>query len=151
MALTSQRRIPVAREFIRLGFGDTIDPAAPFYSHEFVTQELTTVEAQAVIPVVSQYNNFNGEKVAAAIGKFRGRVSGWKFGAAGSPLLLVVLAPWTHQIEDTPPGGKSGRKFTPEERAALIAELRKLFIEELDADKFEQDGSSESVYGAWWG
>jgi hypothetical protein len=151
MALTSQRRIPAAREFVRLGFGDTIDPAAPFYSHEFVTQELSTVEAQAVIPVVSQYNNFNGQMVAAGIGKFRGRVSGWKFGAAGSPLLLVVLAPWTHQLEDTSPGGKSGRKFTPEERGALIDELRALFIKELDAEKFEQDRSNESVYGAWWG
>ena len=150
MALTSERRIPVAREFVRLGFGDAIDPTAPFYSHEFVTQELTTTEAQAVIPVVSQYNNFNGEKVAAAIGKFRGRVSGWKFGAAGSPLLLVLLAPWTHQVEDAKPGGKSGRKFTPEEKASLVAELRALFLDELGADKFDQDQGNESVYGAWW-
>jgi hypothetical protein len=99
---------------------------------------------------VTQYNNFNGEKVAAAIGQFRGRVSGWKFGASGSPLLLVVLAPWTHQIEDTRPGGQVGRRFTAEERISLIAELRDLFIEKLDADKFEQSGSNESVYGAWW-
>lgn len=150
MAITYQPRIAVAREFVRLGFGDAIDHEAPFYSHDFLTQELTTTEAQAVIPVVAQFNNFNGEKVASAIGRFKGRVSGWKFGAAGSPLLLVVLAPWTHQVEDTKPGGASGTKFTPEQHTALVDELRSMFVNELDADKFERDGHEEYVYGAWW-
>jgi len=150
MPITSQRRIPVAREFVRLGFGYSIDDDAPFRSLEFLTEELTTVEARAVIPVVGQFNRFDGAKVADAIERFRGRVSGWKFGAAGSPLLLVVLAPWTHQVEDTPPRGKSGRRFTPDEKATLIAELRSVFIGELHADEFEMHGSSDSVYGAWW-
>lgn len=150
MTLTSPRRIPVAREFVRIGFGDAVDDQAPFYSHEFLTQELTTTEAQAVIPVVTQYNRFSGEKVADAIGRFKGRVSGWKFGAAGSPLLLVVLAPWTHQVEDIQPGGPSGTRFTPQQRTALLDELRSMFLNELDADKFERHGDSEYVYGAWW-
>lgn len=150
MALTSDRRIPSAREFVRLGFGDAIDPTAPFYSHEFLTQVLTTPEVQAAIPVVSRFNAFDGEKVAEAIGRFRGRVSGWKFGAAGSPLLIVVLAPWTHQIEDVPPSAPSGRKFLPDETNALVAELRTLFLDSLGADKFELNGGSKFEYGAWW-
>jgi hypothetical protein len=150
MAITSPRRIPIAQEFVRLGFGDTIDDSAPFYSHEFLTQELTTTEVQAVLPIVSQYNNFNGKQVAAGIERFRGRVSGWKFGAAGSPLLVVVLAPWSHQIEELRPGGKSGTKHTPEEREALLSKMRHFFINELQADKFEREGESEYVYGAWW-
>jgi hypothetical protein len=149
MALTSPRRIPVAQEFVRIGFGDTIDDNAPFYSHDFLTQELTTIEMQAVLPVVKQYNNFNGEKVATAIASFKGKVSGWKFGAANSPLLIVVLAPWTHQIEDTNPR-ISGARIPREEREALVAELRRVFLTELNADKFERDGDSEFVYGAWW-
>ena len=64
--------------------------------------------------------------------------------------MLVVLAPWTHQIEDTPPGGRSGRKFTSEERASLVAELRAVFLDELDAKRFDPVDSSESVYGAIW-
>ncbi len=150
MARTAQRRIPVAQEFVRLGFGEVIDDNAPFYSHEFLTQELTTVEAQAVIPVLKRYNRFDGEKVAAAIARFRGRVSGWKFGSAGSPVLLVVLAPWTHQVEDTPPGSKSGTPFTDAERHALVKELQALFLNELGADKFDADEGSEFVFGAWW-
>lgn len=150
MALTSRRRIPVAQEFVRIGFGDAIDDTAPFYSLHFLTQVLTTTEVQAVLPVVKQFNNFQGEKVAAAIQRFRGKVSGWKFGAAGSPLLIVVLAPWTHQLEDVKPGGKSGTKFSPEQREALLGELRRVFLDELDADKFERDGESEVEYGAWW-
>ena len=151
MAITSQRRIPVAQEFVRIGFGEAVDPQAAFYSHDFLTQELTTTEAQAVVPVLAQYNNFNGARVAKAIGRFKGRVSGWKFGAAGSPLLLVVLAPWTHQVEDSRPGGTSGTKFTSQQVQALIDELRKVFLNELSADKFERDGDSEYVWGAWWG
>jgi hypothetical protein len=150
MALTSLRRIPVAQEFVRIGFGDAIDDDAPFYSHDFLTEELTTVEMKAVLPVLVQYNSFNGEKVAAAIASSQGKVSGWKFGAAGSPLLLVVLAPWTHQVEDTDPRGKSGTKFSIEERDALVSQLRHVFLNELGADKFERDGDNEYVYGAWW-
>lgn len=150
MARTSSRRIPVAQEFVRIGFGDAIVGDAPFYSHEFLTQELTTTEMQAVLPIVKQYNSFNGEAVATAIARFKGKVSGWKFGSAGSPLLMVVLAPWTHQVEDTDPRGKSGTKFSPEEREALVAELQRVFLTELSADRFERDSSSEFIYGAWW-
>jgi hypothetical protein len=150
MSITSPRRIQVAREFVRLGFGDVIDHDAPFYSHDFLTQVLTTTEVQAVIPVVANYNGFDGNKVAQAIGRFKGRVDGWQFGSAGSPLLVAVLAYWTHQVEDTPPRTPSGRRFTDEERAALVNELREVFLNELGADKFEQDPSTESKFGAWW-
>jgi hypothetical protein len=150
MTITSLRRISVAQEFVRIGFGDAIDGDAPFYSHEFLTQELTTTEVQAVLPIVKQYNNFKGDRIAAAIERFKGKVSGWKFGAAQSPILMVVLAPWSHQIEDVKPGGKSGTKFSTDERETLIAQLRRVFLDELDADKFERDGENEYVYGAWW-
>jgi len=151
MARTSSRRIPSAQQFVKLGFGEAIDDDAPFYSHHFLTQELTTTEAQAVIPVLSSYNNFDGNRVSDAIGKFKGRVSGWKFGAAQSPLLLVVLAPWSHQVEDTKPGGPSGTKFTDSEVMALAAELKNTFVDQLHADSFEQYQGSQYVYAAWWG
>jgi hypothetical protein len=150
MALTSQRRIAVAKEFVRIGFGDAIDDLAPFYSHEFLTQVLTTTEVQAVLPEVQQYNAFNGEKVAAAIERFRGKVSGWKFGCAGSPLLIAVLPYATHQIEEMPPAGKSGTRISEESHEALIHEMQKMFIEDLDADKFEKNDDSNHVFGAWW-
>jgi hypothetical protein len=150
MARTSSRRIPVAQEFVRLGFGDAIDSEAPFYSHEFVTQELTTVEVQAVLPVVAQYNNFSGQRVANAIERFKGRVSGWKFGAVQSPLLLVVLAPWSHQVEDFATPGKSGTRFSEEHNERLVAELSAVFLNELQADKFEPQPGERLVYGAWW-
>jgi hypothetical protein len=150
MPLTNPSRIPLAQEFVRLGFGDTIDSACPFRSLEFLTEALTTVEAQQVIPVVKRFNAFDGEAVATAIARFRGRVMGWKFGCAGSPLLIVQLAPWTHQIEDTPPGGKSGRQHTDKENQKLLTELRDLFLLQLKADKFEMNGDVDYEYGAWW-
>ena len=150
MPLTNPHRIPLAQQFVRLGFGDTIDPSSPFRSLEFLTEALTTPEAQQVIPVVQRFNAFDGEAVGAAIGRFRGRVMGWKFGCAGSPLLIVQLAPWTHQIEDTPPRSPPGRRHSDKENRALIAELQDLFINELRADKFEMNGGDDLEYGAWW-
>ncbi|MGZ3238158.1 MAG: hypothetical protein ACXU8A_12365, partial [Burkholderiaceae bacterium] len=91
-----------------------------------------------------------GDRVATAIEKFRGRVSGWKFGCAGSPLLLVVLPYSTNQVEEHPPAGKGGTTISNETHESLIKEMRQLFIEELNADKFEPDDESNHVYGAWW-
>ena len=150
MPLTNPHRIPLAQQFVRLGFGDTIDPESPFRSLEFLTQELTTPEAQEVVSVVKRFNEFDGEAVAKAIGRFRGRVMGWKFGCAGSPLLIVSLAPWTHQIEDTSPHAPTGRRHTERENTALLTELRQMFLSELHADKFQMNGDVEYEFGAWW-
>lgn len=150
MTTSSERRIAAAQQFVRLGFGDTIDDDAAFYSHHFLTQGLTTLEAQAVIPVVPQYNAFNGAKVAAALAQFRGKVTGWKFGAARSPLLIVVLPYWTHQAEEVTPGTSSGTKITPAEQAALLDEMRRVFVDVLAADKFQKNGDGSNEFGAWW-
>ncbi len=150
MSRTNSKRIQAAQDFIRLGYGDAVDDAAVFYSNEFLTQELSTTEVQAVLPLVQEFNLFAGERVAQAIGKFKGRVTGWQFGKAGSPLLVVVLAPWSHQVEELPPGAPSGQKFTELEREQIVQELKNTFINELDADEFEQVEGSLYKYRAWW-
>lgn len=150
MAITSQQRIVVAKEFVRIGFGDSIDDSAWFYSLDFLTQELSTTEAQAVLPVVQQYNAFQGDKVAAALEQFRGKVTGWKFGRANSPILIAVLPYWTHQVEELRPGGKSGTRIPEEEHQALIEKLQHVFIDNLGADKFESTDDSNHEFSAWW-
>jgi len=150
MARTNPKRIQAAQDFIRLGYGDAVDNDAAFYSNEFLTQELSTVEVQAVLPLVRQFNLFAGDRVAQALGKFKGRVTGWQFGKASSPMLVVVLAPWSHQVEELPPGAPSGRKFSERELEQIVQELRNTFIEELDADEFEQIEGSLYKYRAWW-
>jgi hypothetical protein len=150
MAFTNLARIPLAQQFVRLGFGEHVTPAAPFRSLEFLTQVLTTTEAQQVIPVLPQYNQFDGRAVADGLETFRGRVSGWQFGCAGSPLLIAVLAPWTHQVEETSPRAPSGRKFSDTENETLIQDLRHTFLGSLGADKFEMNGVNKYEYGAWW-
>jgi hypothetical protein len=160
MAITSVRRIPLAQEFVRLGFGDMaddlnigdrLDDSAVFHSQNFVTQELTTTELQAVLPLVKQFNNFSGDKVAAAIERFRGRVIAWRFGRAGSPLLIADLPYWTHQIEDTPPRAEpGGSRIDADSHQSLIAEMRQVFLQELDADLFEPEDDSDHTFRAWW-
>jgi hypothetical protein len=150
MPLINPARIPAACQFVRLGFGEVIDKDATFRSLEFLTESLTTIEAQQVIPILKHYNSFNGDAVAMAIGRFKGRVMGWQFGRAGSPLLVVALAPWTHQLEDTPPRAPSGRSFTDSENKKLIDELRSVFLNDLGAEKFEMNGNNDLEYGAWW-
>jgi hypothetical protein len=83
-------------------------------------------------------------------------VSGWKFGASGtllvngSPLLVVVLPYFTHQFEETKPGETGGTRIPPEVHKALIAEMRQVFLNEVDADTFEPEGNDDHVYAAWW-
>ena len=143
-------KIAAAREFVRLGFGDSIDDNAEFRSLQFLTDTLTTDEVAEVLPVLPSFNAFVGLKVAQEIQRFRGRVSGWQFGSANSPLLVVVLAPWTHQLELAPPGNYSGTQFGKEEQADLVSELRDMFTQQLGADSFEQHSNSQFKYEAWW-
>lgn len=143
-------RAELAQEFTRLGFADILSNDARFRSLEFLTEELTTSEVQSVLSVVPEYNSFNGPKVAAAIEQFRGRVKGWKFGRAGSPLLIVAFAHSTHQLEEVLPKSRSGTRISQAEAESLIGEMRKVFIDVLDADKFEPDGAGGNNFGAWW-
>ncbi len=151
MPITSSRRIQVAQQFVRFGFGEHVDEAAPFYSADFLTQELTTTEAQAVLSVVPKFNMFVGGSVGGAIERFRGRVRGWKFGRAGAPLLLAVLPYWTHQVEEQAQGAPAGRPVPDPEHHALIEALQRVFLDELDAQRFAPYDGTDHVFGAWWG
>ena len=149
MAVTSATRIEIAKEFVRIGYGDVVDHS-PFRSLDFLTEELTTAEVQAVLPIVKEYNAFDGQMVSNAIEAFKGRMLGWMFGRSGSPYLVAVLAPWTHQLEEVPPRANVGRKFSDEEVAALVAELRSVMVDKLAADEFGPHGDTDMTFGAWW-
>jgi len=151
MPVTSTRRIHIAQQFIRFGFGEHVDENAPFYSNQFLTQELTTTEVQAVLTIVQRYNAFYGVTVAGAVGRFRGRVRGWKFGRADAPMLVVTLPYWTHQVEEIPQGAPVGKPISDEDNQALVEELRQLFMNELDANRFESLDETGHVFAAHWG
>ncbi len=130
MPVTSTRRIYIAQQFTRFGFGEHVERDAPFYSPNFLTQELTTTEVQAVLTIVPRYNAFYGVTVAGAVGRFRGRIKGWKFGRCDAPQLVVTLPFWTHQAEEIPkaPRGRArlrrrqpglGRRVAPTVHAPI--------------------------------
>jgi hypothetical protein len=141
-------RLSMAIEFVRLGYGDTLDNSA-FRSLYFQTDTLTTVETQSVLEVIPEYDAFDGRKVASAIGRFRKRVSGWSVGRAGSPSLLIELPYWTHQAEEVPPN-TSGVRISESEHNLLVDELRSLFVDELDADVFDFTDDSQHKIQVWW-
>ena len=143
-------KVAAAREFVRLGFGDAIDDNAAFRSLHFLTDTLTTDEVVEVIPLLSSFNQFDGLKVAEAIKQFRGKVSGWQFGAANSPLIVVVLAAWTHQLEFVAPNDYDGRRFSHDEQIHLASELQAIFTDKLGAHSFEPHPNSSLKYSAWW-
>lgn len=141
-------RISTAIQFVRLGYGDIIDGAS-FRSLNFLTDVLLTVEAQAVLEAIPEYNSFDGSKAARAIARFRKRVSGWSIGRAGSPLIQIELPAWTHQAEEAPPE-KGGVRIGESEQKQLIAELKNVFVDELRADIFESSAQSERAIQVWW-
>jgi hypothetical protein len=134
--------LALAEAFVRLGFGQQ----RGFQSTDFLTPRLRTVQAAPLIRLVGPYNDFDGERVAAAVQGLRGRISGVLFGRAGSPVLYVELPYWTHQREETLADGP-GSKISEADHAALVAELRHLFVTELKATEFSTRGRTLRV---WW-
>lgn len=150
MPITSTRRINVVQQFIRLGFADHLDPDAPFYSGEFLTQELTTTEAQAAMSVLPRINTFVGVQVAGGLDRFRGEVRAWKFGRAGTPVLHVLLPFWTHQVEERHAASPVGAPVQDADHRALIERLQHSLVDELDAFDFERVDETGHVWRARW-
>ena len=133
--------------FVRLGYGDHNE--RDFRSLEFLTDDLDTDTAKAVVALVRSYNAFQGEKVAAALERFCGRVSRYRFGRSRSPLLHVDLPYWTGQREGQPPGER-GERIDAAAHLAIVEELRRVFVNELGADSFGADQISERTLHVWW-
>jgi hypothetical protein len=134
----------VAETFVRIGFG--LNKSQRFQSTEFLTPRLRTGQAAPLIRLVTSYNEFDGERVAAAVEKLHRRVSGVEFGREGSPVLYIELPYWTHQREESREAG-SGTKISDEETAKFVAELRQAFVSELKADEFQVNRRRVRI---WW-
>lgn len=134
----------VAETFVRIGYG--LDEEKRFQSTEFLTPRLRTAQAIPLIRLVTEYNEFNGERVAAAVEKLGGRVSGVEFGRERSPVLYIELPYWTHQREETVQGGM-GTKITDTDSDKVVAELRQVFVSELKADEFSVSRRRVRI---WW-
>ena len=132
----------LAETFVRIGFG--IEKG--FQSTDFLTPRLRTVQAVPLIRLVKQYNEFEGERVAAAVLQLRGKVSGVEFGRDGSPVLFVELPYWTHQREETRTEGM-GAKIPDDENEKFVRELKRVFVSELKASEFSARGRRIRV---WW-
>jgi hypothetical protein len=143
-ALPLEVDLQVAESFVRIGFGLNKDQR--FQSYEFLTPRLRAAQSASLIRLVKQYNDFDGERVAVAVEKLRGRVSGVEFGREGSPVLFIELPHWTHQREgaDTL---VQGTRITDAENDRLVEELRQVFVGDLKADEFGVDGRRVRV---WW-
>jgi hypothetical protein len=132
----------LAETFVRIGFG----LEKGFQSTDFLTPRLRTGQAVPLIKLVPQYNDFEGEQVAAAVQQLRGRVSGVEFGRDGSPVLFIELPYWTHQREETVTEGM-GTKIPDVESEQFVSELRHIFVTQLKASEFSVRGRRVRV---WW-
>lgn len=132
----------LAETFVRIGYG----LEKGFQSTDFLTPRLRTIQAVPLIKLVKQYNDFEGEKVAAAVQQLRGKVSGIEFGRDGSPVLFIELPYWTHQREETLTEGM-GTKIDDREIDQFVAQLKQVFVTELKASEFSVRGRRIRV---WW-
>ncbi len=132
----------LAESFVRIGFG--IEKG--FQSTDFLTPRLRTVQAVPLIRLVKQYNEFDGESVAAAVQQLRGKVSAVEFGRDGSPVIFLELPYWTHQREETLTEGM-GLKISDAENEKFIEELKSVFVEKLKASEFSVKGRRVRI---WW-
>ena len=142
MVLPLEVDTKLAETFVRIGYG----LEKGFQSTDFLTPRLRTVQAAPLIKLVKQYNEFEGEKVAAAVQQLRGKVSGIEFGRDGSPVLFIELPYWTHQREETLTEGM-GTKIEDKENDKFVAELKQVFVTDLKASEFSVRGRRIRV---WW-
>ncbi|MEP2650569.1 MAG: hypothetical protein ABJH06_01125 [Paraglaciecola sp.] len=143
-----KERLKSLISFVKLGYGDIISNS-DFRSLDFTTECLNSDEAIAVLKLVKNYNAFQGQKVATSIEKFRGIVSCYKFGRAGSPLLVIEFPYWTHQIEQTE-RGKRGERISDNEFKENLKKFRSVFENTLFADEFGfKTPDSRDIY-FWW-
>ena len=133
--------------FVKLGYGDQFD--GEFRSLNFLTDELDTETAQAVVALIDHYNAYDGVKVAAALGRFQGRISRYRFGRDQSPVLLISLPYWTSQREHSSDSGR-GERIDAKAHAKTVDELRKVFVDELQADEFGVDPIFDRTLRVWW-
>ena len=133
--------------FVKLGYGDRFE--AEFRSLNFLTDELDTEAAQAAVAVVDQYNAYDGAKVAGALARFKGRISHYRFGRDQSPVLFIALPHWTGQREGAPVGER-GERVDDKAHARMVEELRKIFVDELQADEFGPDPIFNRTLRVWW-
>jgi hypothetical protein len=134
--------LKLAETFVRIGYG----LEKGFQSADFLTPRLRTAQAVPLIKMVKQYNDFDGERVAAAVQNLRGKVSGVEFGRDGSPVLFIELPYWTHQREETTAEGM-GLKIDDKDIEQFVAQLRKVFVTDLKASEFSVRGRRVRV---WW-
>ena len=151
MSATAIRRINIAQQFVRLGFGDHLDEDAAFYSADFLTQELSTTEVQAAMGVLPTINTFVPSAVSGGLDRFRGQVRGWKFGRCGTPVLHVFLPYWTHQVEERASfQGPVGTPVSEDARRDLLDRLRQYFVVEHEAHDFRAVEGSDHQFRAHW-
>lgn len=152
-AAPSSDRVEQLKQFVRLGYGDSHD--LEFRVLDFRTEEISTTDMQAILPLVPSYNAFDGNAIAKGIEPLRGQVMGWQFGREGSPAIYVHLPYWLKQQEGncTPTEGckdlPNDRRLTDAEFKALVAQVKSTFTA-LHADEIGVDTISDHIYRIWW-
>jgi hypothetical protein len=134
----------VAETFVKIAYG--LNKGQRFQSTEFLTPTLRTSQAAPLIRLIKKYNEFDGVRVAAAVEKLKGRISGIEFGREGSPVLYIDLPYWSHQREEAPPNEKKA-KISDAENDRLVDEIKVLFVSQLKAYEFSTKGRRVRI---WW-
>jgi hypothetical protein len=142
------RLVKEAIMFVRLGYADVFDNDYEFRSLTFLTDQLTTIEAQQVVRILEDYNAFAGVTVAKELSRFQGRIMYWQFGREGDPVLYVHLPYFTNQIE----GQRSHIKGDPIDSKShenLVREIQQTFLNTLEADHVTFDEDQHQVRIRW--
>ncbi len=64
-------------------------------------------------------------------------------------MLFIALPYWTSQREHSPDGDR-GERIDAKAHAKMVDELRKVFVDELQADEFSVDPVFDRTLRVWW-
>jgi len=92
----------------------------------YVSSDIRSIDdAQEIVKLVPYYNDYDGNKVAKALGELNPKmIESIQFGRESSPVLYIKIPYWTNQAFDDK-GEK--REYTDEEKKQFIKEVYNTF------------------------
>lgn len=137
-------------ELIKRVYGDQNG----FYSRslDFKSERITDFETfKEALKLIGGYNDFDPERVGAALEKVWKKISSVQIARESSPAIYINLAYWTNQQIGWLNGNEeeSAFRLTDEQKAAVKEDLD-LVLGGVQADEIEYQGAYGMTIRVWW-
>lgn len=144
-----EKKLSDLDRLVALAYGDCQEPQKKCRLLQFRTEPMSDLEtAKRLIRLIGPYNEFDPDKVCAAIDKIGSKVSAFEIGREYSPVIYVHLPCWTNQMIENKGVAKS--RPLDQLEAATLKTLVKDALQGAKPDELDEESNRSDVIRAWW-